>query len=403
MRAAKCYMIGILAIAACGPIRAQETEEPTQSQIVQLPPAHTATPTPEAIVDRRTATPASVQDLAAVTITPGSTPAVRPSPEPSSLPAPKFSDPVLFGIDPGSAQQYASIALGTQRVYAVWDYEGMREDMVIRRVWRRNSEPWIEREEAWDYEEYGERGTVTDVSIYDLDLGLVPGYYQVDIYIDDVLMTTGRFSILGYDIEPLWSPDESLLALVKRPGTLIIQREDGSKREYVLANEIGHLGWFPDGKDILYTDVDRSQSPSRLGVQITLWMLNLESGKRQQVTSSEELIHSPAISTNERFIAGIAGTGYGDACLVSAFLAVLKFDAQFNRTATYKLADFTGFGDVPDWDPWFVHPRNITWRNGHQFTVELWEHCLPSFENGIYLFDMNLLHAERIADLDKAY
>lgn len=400
MKAIKLLTISLLAISACAPIRAQETAAPTQSSITQPPPLHTATPTPQAIVDLRTATPASVQDLIAATITPGSMTAVRPTPTASPLPAPYLADPVRFGIDPDTPQKQKSFPLGTQRIYALWDYAHMRADMVIRRVWHRNSEPWIEREETWDYEKYGEEGTVTDVSVYDFDLGLAPGHYRLDIYVDNDLEATGTFSIQGYSIEPLWSPDGDQLALVKRPGTLVIRKEDGSQRDYGLANEVGHIAWFADSKDILYTNVDRSRSPSRLDVQISLWMVNLETGEKQQVTSPKELIHSPAISTNERYIAGIAGTGFGDACLVHAFLVVTKLDRQFNRTATYRLKDFTGFGDVPDWDPWFIHPKNITWRNEHQFTVELREHCLPSFENGVYLFDMNLLHAEKIAEIN---
>jgi hypothetical protein len=190
------------------------------------------------------------------------------------------------------------------------------------------------------------------------------------------------------------------LALVKRPGTLIIEQQSGARREYDVATEIGHLAWFADARDMVYTEIDRTFSAPGISVGISLWIVNLNTGDTHQISQPEELIHSPMVSPSEVYIAGISGDGYGDACFFNAYLDVVKLDGDQNWIKTYSLADISGFENIPGWDEWLIHPRNIEWQNGHTFTVELWASCLPSFETAIYLIDMDTLEAERIRVID---
>jgi hypothetical protein len=93
---------------------------------------------------------------------------------------------INFTTDPASQySEVRSFPAGTQRIYAQVSYESMADGMLFRREWYLNGEPWLTREEAWDFAKYSESGTLTDLSVFD-DAGLPPGTYELRLYLDGV-------------------------------------------------------------------------------------------------------------------------------------------------------------------------------------------------------------------------
>ena len=96
---------------------------------------------------------------------------------------PQFSN-ARFTFDV-SANIYQTIfPARMRRIYAVWDYQNMRPELMVRRDWYFNDVLWITREELWDFSKYGANGTIKDISIFDLDVGLGSGDYRLELYID---------------------------------------------------------------------------------------------------------------------------------------------------------------------------------------------------------------------------
>jgi photosystem II stability/assembly factor-like uncharacterized protein len=108
-------------------------------------------------------------------------PTIFPTATPNTLPY--FSPNIRFSEGTGKPE-LRSFAPKTRQVFATWDYANMREGLTIRREWYLNGQLWLSREEPWDFAKYGANGTLTDVSIYDLDLGLPSGHYQLWLFIN---------------------------------------------------------------------------------------------------------------------------------------------------------------------------------------------------------------------------
>ena len=108
---------------------------------------------------------------------------------------PVSSDPVFYNASVSLEQSGipARIAFptGTKQIFAVWHYQNMRAGLTIKREWSLNGEPWLVREELWDFEKYGVAGVMPDISIYDLDAGLPSGLYELKVYINNVVQPIG--------------------------------------------------------------------------------------------------------------------------------------------------------------------------------------------------------------------
>ena len=95
----------------------------------------------------------------------------------------------------GAAQE--EFPPGTVRVFALWEYAGMEPDDRIRRIWFRDEQIWIIREEDWNWGEYGSEGAVRDISVFDNEgSGLLPAAYRLQLYVNDELQEEGTFTIL---------------------------------------------------------------------------------------------------------------------------------------------------------------------------------------------------------------
>lgn len=85
---------------------------------------------------------------------------------------------------------------GTEEVYALWEYAGMSPADNIRRIWFRDDEIWLTREEGWNWGEYGSEGTMRDISVYDNEgSGLPPATYRLQLYVNDELHAEESFVV----------------------------------------------------------------------------------------------------------------------------------------------------------------------------------------------------------------
>jgi hypothetical protein len=334
------------------------------------------------------------------------TPVPYPSPRVTGTPSsqsPSFTG-LYFTFMPEAMEYPLVFPCGTRKVYAVWQYSNMREGMMIRREWYYNGALWLVREEPWDFQKYGESGEVINVFVYDYDNGLEPGSYNLNLYIDGILVEAGLgFRVLGWVVDPLPSPNGSRIAFVERPGTLIVQDANGKRHVLLETDEIAGLAWFPDGKHLVYTDVDRSQQvnpPNSMGLQFELWVMNVKTKERHRLSTAEERLWKPVVSPDGRYIAAIAGTGWGDACLYDKGLVFLSLDQALQRVAKYGAEGFYGIVTGDSRDIWSIYPGNGAWIDNSSYQAELYQHCLPEFEDGIYILDLSTLKATRISDIE---
>ena len=87
---------------------------------------------------------------------------------------------------------------GIEEVYAIWYYTGMSPSDKIRRIWFRDDQIWLTREEGWNWGEYDSDGTLRDISIYDNEgSGLKPATYRLQLYVNDVLQQEAAFIVLA--------------------------------------------------------------------------------------------------------------------------------------------------------------------------------------------------------------
>lgn len=68
----------------------------------------------------------------------------------------------------------------------------------IRRIWFRNEQIWLTREEYWNWDLYQASGSVRDISIFDNEgSGLEPGAYRLQLYVNDNLQQEAGFTVLA--------------------------------------------------------------------------------------------------------------------------------------------------------------------------------------------------------------
>lgn len=350
---------------------------------------------------------------------PPATPTVTLTPTATTQPPPRFTS-LRFSTKPYDEPWQTFFVARTPQIYAAWDYDHMRDGMIVRRVWERNGEVWLIREQKWDFATNGARGTIDTVSIFDFEDGIEAGKYSLTLSIDGATQMLGSspvpggapqenaiFWVLQPDaIEPLPSPDGSKVAWVKNAGTLVIQTGDNDPRELASAVEISSMDWFPNGRHLIYAVRDRSRQVNERqawGIIHELWVLDVENGMRYRVSTKEENLHTPRVSPSGRYIAVLSGNQIGNTCFESPRLSFLFFDSALQRQAVHKVYEFIG---LPFADPEHngIHPMDVknpvVWVGEHEATSGLWWSCLSSSSppDGNYILDMVDLQAEKIGD-----
>ena len=144
-----------------------------------------------------TLTPAINNESATLpTAIPTLIPTAGPSPALVSEPPAGF-DALHFATAPGAAEQ-STFPAGTEEVYAIWDYKEMKASDRIRRIWFRDEQIWLAREENWNWGKYGSIGTVQDMSVFDNEgRGLKPAIYKLQLYVNDTLQQETSFTVLA--------------------------------------------------------------------------------------------------------------------------------------------------------------------------------------------------------------
>jgi len=207
-------------------------------------------------------------------------------------------------------------------------------------------------------------------------------------------------------IPPQVSADFSQAAIVEPPGTLTIQDIASQDQAILLSvDEISSLGWYPDGRYILFSVRDRSDQQNlyeSIGFGDELWVVNLETGESypfqdQNGQATGMNLQEPYISPDGRYLAAIEGTGWVDACQVARKLWVKEIGFSGDRlheVYSYFQLDFA-ISPTPGNGEMYVE-RIIGWDSPVLQTVELGWTCTLENLGGIYLLDMSTLTAEKI-------
>jgi hypothetical protein len=309
-----------------------------------------------------------------------------------------------FFIETHPEWQWSEFPPLTKEVFVFWEYAGMSAGDVVRREWYLDGELWLTREETWDIDNYGQSGTVTNVSIYEHDGdGLPPGQYELRLFLNDSLQEQATFWVIRPVVaEPQPGPDGQRLAYVVAAGTLVIQEADGSVRELLQATEIADLAWFPDGRHIIYVDLDRSWQPfpgALVGVLQRPWLVDVATGQQTLLSASGR---EPLISPDSRYVAFVLGSGYGDACGVDYDLKILALDANRLSQASYYVEDFTGIPSMEDFEH---YPAGWVWHSEMELDVEIHPTCAfpedleEARRPGIYRLNLETFQAMRLGDL----
>jgi hypothetical protein len=101
-----------------------------------------------------------------------------------------------FASSPTGAEQ-ANFPVGTQEIYAIWDYDGMQATDVMERLWFHNDAEYVTRREDWDFLKYGFSGTVRDIFLFDRIDGIDPGQWRVELYLNGEQQAVAEFTVGG--------------------------------------------------------------------------------------------------------------------------------------------------------------------------------------------------------------
>lgn len=377
-----------LSLSACNLPLAEDTASTTA--VIPTAVAQDTTPT--------------LQPAATVTSTPTE---AGPTATPAAT-TPTFAN-LRFTTAADAAAQ-ATFPAGTTEIFALWDYRDLTAGDTMKRVWYRNGEQWLVREEAWNMSGYGATGTVSDISVYDFEDGLDPGQYALQLYLNGALQLEDSFTVRAPAVEvtlEVLAPDGERITQVLNGDTLAVKEANGEQRMLAQALEIAEVVWFPDGRHILYVDRDTSErlGSSTLGIKHALRVVEVATGQETELGSFAEDLHSAAISENGRYLSLISGTGYGDACGVDRSLHVMALDDNRQRSALHALEDFE---DAPASETYWIYPlTNGKWQGTAELLVQIGVTCIdletaPEEERllpGIYELQADTLKAQRIGDL----
>ena len=327
----------------------------------------------------------------------------------SPTPVPPTTYPVFFNARtaslPDDLNQKSSFPAGTKIVYAIWDYQNMRQGLLVRREWYWDNQLWLTREETWDFKKYGANGTIRDISIYDNETGLNSGAYQLRLYIDNVLQPIGSeisspvnpwitFNIGLDEFSAGYGSWDSQWGVEVYDDRRIVLKNvlNGTTAEIYTAREVPYVSWFNDSKHFLFVDRDRSdQKPgTTIGIRDDLWIVDVPSGAMYLLYKSETSFAGfggPIASPDGKYIASLEGSGFGDACSIDTHLLFLELNSDFIATNVIKQQDFSG---LPAFSEGMVYPtQQGYWQTGNSYLVALDATC-NSDKSKLGLYTLNM-------------
>lgn len=162
--------LAIIAVCIFGAVTLLKGKEPTP----------TLTPTRVAQKPTKTATPTD-------TVTPTPSPTATPTEVVPTFELVAFAQDVTDDepINPGT-----TFPAGTTKVYAVFEFNGMKDGMTYEAYWYLDGQEELYKSWEWSL---GEKGT-SWINIFDDD-GLTPGNYELEIFVGDLLVLNDKFVI----------------------------------------------------------------------------------------------------------------------------------------------------------------------------------------------------------------
>ena len=308
-------------------------------------------------------------------------------------------------IDPNDTTTRSAFPVGTRRIYVVWNYQNMREGMTVKRKWYLDGKPWLQREESWNFAKYGASGTMRDVSIYDENVGLPSGVYQLQVYIEGIQQPIGvdtmfgpenwlNFEVQSVDeaISAASSPDNLWSTYIYGKKRIVLHDTTGTPKDIFTGREINYLTWFADGKHFLFVDRDYSgqQAGSPLGVRDELYIVDVATGQVTLLYKADSRFQGyggPQPSLDGKYISGLLGSGFGDACFMDSSLIFFEVAGDFESVKAIEQKNFSG---VPSKADSVVYPaQEGAWRAGNQYAVTLIGTCgIDPSLMGAYVFDV---------------
>jgi hypothetical protein len=396
------FVLFLLASSSCNTL--EIGIERTSIPNIQLTEFSGSLATQNAIMATRISEPAA-------TVAGSLTPQNTASPSPTQ-PPPTFTN-IHFASEPDETLARQFFVEGTPRIFALWDYSGMQEGMLVRREWKRNNEEWIVREEPWAFNRYGSEGTVRDIYVFEDQVGLDTGEYTLSLYINGVAQDLNSLAASKYpssfwvvesDIDaPVPSPDKSHTAFIRFGGILLIEYPNGEIREIAQVQEIAAVVWFPDSANLLYVERDRSKQLEHAqdtGITHRMFIVDIDLQEQKIVGAAGENFHSPIISPTGEYISVLSGNHLIEGCTGSPGLAVLGLDSDLRRQVVYLVSSFSG-EDFQNDDPSTIilSAENETrfWENDNLLVANLEWLCKPTNQNpdGHYIFNLSNQTVER--------
>lgn len=120
---------------------------------------------------------------------------VEPLPTQDPLAGGRFTELRFATSGEGVAQ--ANFPEGTEEIYAIWNYDGMKAGDTMERVWYLNDQEYVSRSEEWDFLKYGFSGSVRDIYLYDYIDGIDPGSWRVELFLNGEQQLIGTFTVGG--------------------------------------------------------------------------------------------------------------------------------------------------------------------------------------------------------------
>jgi hypothetical protein len=344
-----------------------------------------------------------------ITTTPETTSIPQPFPQVTPTPLPPVFSNLRFSVHAEGEPNQSYFPAGTERIYAFWDYENLREGVMVRRVWYQEGRLISVRDDDWDTSRYGTYGTMKGVSIYNEDIGFPAGRYSLTLFIDGVEQAEippaqRSFWLIDPRLDsPPYSPDGTRRAVIQAAGRLFLEGPGGSLRLLDVFQEVSYLGWFPDGERLLVGERDRTFQTSLAddtGISHKLWIVDTESGDRHLIGGAGENFHSPSLSPDGSYIAVLAGSTRVETCRASPSMVILGLDQEFQRKSVFQIHDFTGL--APAEPPRYgIYPvissQTFSWTATDRLEVQLWWSCPPSDQppkDGRYEFNLTMMTAE---------
>jgi hypothetical protein len=319
--------------------------------------------------------------------------------------AARFYD-LHFNLSGNPSSPQIVFPVGTEEVFAIWNYANLSPEDVIRRVWMKNGVEWLVREESWDSALYGSDGVVNDVSVYDFEgSGLESGLYHLTIYINEVHQAEALFEIHVATDARLSASSGTQFAWVQAGHMLMLDTQAAAPRELTQANEIVELRWLPDGQHLLYVDQQQTDQGGPPWPRHLLWLVDTATGEQWQLSSVEQNLHRLGPVNNRQFIRTLSGSDYSDACVMDRQLVFVELDENYQLVALHRQQDFDSV--LASKTYWFFPADVGKWVSDHEYEVNLDAYCLvpgmtESEEDlalpGRYRFNLETMTAVKVSD-----